>query len=176
MSKFLIFLILFSARISLGAITLWPAVYSLRTDRDEFQNTQFQSAQQFSLALQIQSWSLEFGRTEFDSSSEEGNIFIKEKYEDSILWLGYHFKLLEELDLVISGGIRTYQEKITTTVGLISNRSESEQEMLTGIAGELRWKPFDLGFLLSSGIRVLMAENFDPNPQPEFFVRAGWMF
>lgn len=176
MYKYLILFSLLFAHVSQASVILWPLGSAMRMERDENRNLVPRIAQQYALGIGFDNWSVELARTQFESDSEEGNVRVVRNYEDMMLWLGHQVSLSEQVDFVGSGGLGLYQEKIKTVVGVISSMSKSDQKLLFGLGAELKWQPFDLGLLLSTGARVLMSEDFDPNPQPEFFVRVGWQF
>lgn len=175
MYKYIIAILLLS-HISKAEIVIWPLGFATRLERNENQNLITQSSFQYAGGVHFYDWSAELSRIEFNSKTHEGNISVEREYQDMILWLGHHFLVLNKIEFIGSGGVGLYQEKIVTLVGSSSNVSTSEQKVLFGLSGELRMKPYDIGLLLSSGIRIIIAENFDPNPQPEIFVRTGWQF
>ena len=176
MYKYLIFFSLLLCHVCQASLVLWPLGSAMRMERDENRNLVPRIAQQYALGIAFNSWSMELARSQFESDSEEGNVRVLRNYEDMTLWLGHQVSLSEQVNFVGSGGLGLYQEKIKTIVGVISSTSKSDQKLLFGLGAELKWKPFDLGLLLSTGARVLMSEDFDPNPQPEFFIRTGWQF
>lgn len=175
MYKIIIIFLLFTQNLW-ASIIFWPIGLSSRLERDEDQSLVSRNVQQMAGGVRILNWSAELSRSTFSTSTQEGNITIQRNYEDFTLWLGHHFVITERLDFVGWGGLGIFIEKIRTVVGSASSTSTAEQKSLLGINGELRWKPFEWGLLLSTGARVLGSENFDPNPQPELYVRAGWQF
>jgi hypothetical protein len=175
MYKFIIYFLLMT-QTSWASIVVWPLGFIVRLERDEDQSMISQKALQFAGGVKIQNWSIELSRTQYSSETQEGSVSVSREYQDMTLWLGHHFPIVEKIDFVGWGGLGTYNEKIITVVGAASDTSTSKQKTLLGLSGELRWKPYDFGWLLSTGARLVTAESFDPNPQPEFFIRAGWQF
>lgn len=175
MQKFVIFILLVS-QTAWADFVFWPLGLVSRLERDEDQKLVTRSALQYAGGIRLNNWSIELSRIELSSKTQEGNVSIEREYQDMTVWLGHHFLLLNKIEFVGFGGLGLYQEKVHTQVSSTTDTSSSEQKPLLGLSGELRWKPYDMGFLLSTGARLIMAENFDPNPQPELFIRAGWQF
>lgn len=175
MYRYIVFILLIS-QVSFGEIVVWPFGFAARIERDEDQSLVTRSSLQYAGGVRFNNLSVELSRIELKSKTQEGNISIEREYQDMTFWLGHHFLIINKIEFVGAGGLGLYQEKVKTVVSSISDTSTSEQKPLLGLSGEVRWRPYELGLLLSTGARLVVSENFDPNPQPEFFIRAGWQF
>ena len=175
MYKSVIF-ILFLTQLSHASIQAWPLGAGARFERDENQSLTTRATQRLAVGLNIESIQVELAHDRFSSNSSEGNVSIKRQYQDFTLWLGHQFHQWNQVQFLAAGGLGQYQETIKTRVGALNDESTSNTKILIGVGLELRYKPFDFGLLISSGTRILWAENFDPNLQPDFFVRLGFEF
>lgn len=169
-------LFLFIAQLSHASIQVWPLGAGARFERDENQSLTPRVTQRIAVGLNIESIQAEIASDQFSSKSSEGNVSIKRSYQDFTLWLGHQFHQWDHLNFYAMGGLGQYQETIKTRVGTLTDESTSNSKTLMGVGLELRYKPFDIGLLVSSGARILWAENFDPNLQPDLFVRLGFEF
>ena len=171
-----VILFLFFVQVSHASIQVWPLGAGARFERDENQSLTPRVTQRLAIGLNIESIQVEIASDQFSSKSSEGNVSIKRNYQDFTLWLGHQFHQWNQLNLFAMGGLGQYQETIKTRVGTLTDESTSNSKTLMGVGLELRYQPFDVGLLVSSGARKLWAENFDPNLQPDLFVRLGFEF
>jgi len=169
-------LLFFFVQTSHASIQVWPLGAGARFERDENQSLAPRITQRFAVGLNMKSIQVEIASDQFSSKSSEGNVSIKRQYQDFTLWLGHQFHQWSQVQFLAAGGLGQYQETIKTRVGALNDESTSNTKILTGVGLELRYKPFDFGLLISSGARILWAENFDPNLQPDLFVRLGFEF
>lgn len=175
MFKSIVLLLLLSLTTQ-AALVVWPLGLGFRFERDENQGLKAQSHLQMAAGLEVDAWNFEVLRSQFSSSTSEGNTSIKRDYQDFSAWAGYSLYDFEDFKLIASAGLGFFDQKVITQISGFQDTGSSNQEFMTGLAAEARWVPFANAFVLSGGARLFYSQSLDPELQPDVFVRVGVKF
>jgi hypothetical protein len=174
-AKVILFSLLFSV-MAQATVYVWPLGLGFRFEREESQGLKAQSTFRLAAGFEADEWNFEVQRDQFESKTSEGNTSVKREYEDFSGWVGYSLYTENDLKMIGRAGLGFYQERVKTQVAGFQDEGATNQEFFSGVGVELRWVPFQNALVLSGGGHFLYSQTYDPELQPDLFLRLGFLF
>lgn len=173
--KALFFLILWSACAEAKFI-IWPYYPGLRFERG--QDQELEALTSYSTGIGWFTDPLYFSlETEFFKvSTNEGNVSIKREYRDYKLSGGYTLHRIDSWYFLGLAGMGTYQEKVGTRVGGLTDSDTSKQKTLFTAGFEVLFSDLIIPFSVGLGGRFIWGQDLDPTPQPDIHLKLGLQF
>ena len=156
-------------------IYAYPLNWYIRYDKNENQELRRFDPRVFGVGLDFKKIEISFELTQFDSSTQSGNLTIRREEQETHFWGRMSFWSWNSLNFYSGLAIGSYNELIRSTLGSAVSEKTSQWNWSAGAA--VGFKVDINQYLLSSfEIRTIFGKDFDPQPQFAGLLRLGLRF
>lgn len=147
----------------------------LRMERDQEQGTQVRSSPSISLGLGYKHYLglIEYSQSQ-DNTGGNATLDVSHSSETAMLWGQLHTEDEWKFRPFFGFGLGAYRESATSEFYQQSQTDQGAWRDIYGAAFGFRWAGYS-PFWLSIEGRVLINQNFDPNPTVAGLVRIGFV-